>query len=96
MNLFQMNKSELEAFKNEVEAQYNNFKSLGLKLDMSRGKPSPQQLDLSMDMMNCLSADDYKSENGMDCRNYGILDGIPEAKRLFADMIKNSFNFGIV
>jgi DNA-binding transcriptional MocR family regulator len=82
-----MNKSELEAFKNEVEAQYNNFKSLGLKLDMSRGKPSPQQLDLSMDMMNCLSADDYKSENGMDCRNYGILDGIPEAKRLFADMI---------
>ena len=87
MNLFQMNKSELEAFKNEVEAQYNNFKSLGLKLDMSRGKPSPQQLDLSMDMMNCLSADDYKSENGMDCRNYGILDGIPEAKRLFADMI---------
>lgn len=87
MNLFQMNKSELEAFKNEVEAQYNNFKSLGLKLDMSRGKPSPQQLDLSMDMMNCLSADDYKSENSMDCRNYGILDGIPEAKRLFADMI---------
>ena len=87
MNLFQMNKSELEAFKNEVESQYNNFKSLGLKLDMSRGKPSPQQLDLSMDMMNCLSADDYKSENGMDCRNYGILDGIPEAKRLFADMI---------
>lgn len=87
MNLFQMNKSELEAFKNEVEAQYNDFKSLGLKLDMSRGKPSPQQLDLSMDMMNCLSADDYKSENGMDCRNYGILDGIPEAKRLFADMI---------
>ncbi len=87
MNLLQMNKSELEAFKNDVMAEYNSFKALGLKLDMSRGKPSPQQLDLSMDMLDCLSKDDYKSENGMDCRNYGLLDGIPEAKKLFADMI---------
>ncbi|MBR6670240.1 MAG: aminotransferase, partial [Ruminococcus sp.] len=45
MNLLQMNKSELEAFKNDVMAEYNSFKALGLKLDMSRGKPSPQQLD---------------------------------------------------
>lgn len=87
MELMKMSKSELEAFKADALKQYENFKALGLKLDMSRGKPSPQQLDLSMGLLNCLSADDYKSENGMDCRNYGMLDGIPEAKRLFSKMI---------
>lgn len=87
MDLMKMSKSELEAFKADALKQYESFKALGLKLDMSRGKPSPQQLDLSMGLMNCLNADEYKSENGMDCRNYGMLDGIPEAKRLFSKMI---------
>lgn len=87
MDMFQMNKEELLNFRNETEAKYNDFKALGLKLDMSRGKPSPEQLDLSMDMLNILNDGNYKSENGMDCRNYGMLDGIPEAKKLFAPMI---------
>ena len=88
MDMFQMNKEELLNFRNETEAKYNDFKALGLKLDMSRGKPSPEQLDLSMDMLNILNDGNYKSENGMDCRNYGMLDGIPEAKKLFAPAIK--------
>lgn len=80
MDLFQMSKSELLEFRNKTENEYNSFKALGLKLDMSRGKPSPEQLDLSMGMLNVLNDGNYKSENGLDCRNYGMLDGIPEAK----------------
>ncbi|MDR0918873.1 MAG: aminotransferase class I/II-fold pyridoxal phosphate-dependent enzyme [Oscillospiraceae bacterium] len=62
---------------------YEEIKAKSLKLDISRGKPSPEQLDLSMDMLNIK---DFQSESG-DCRNYGMLDGIPEAKKLFADML---------
>jgi aspartate/methionine/tyrosine aminotransferase len=87
MDLFQMSKSELLEFRNKTENEYNSFKALGLKLDMSRGKPSPEQLDLSMGMLNVLNDGNYKSENGLDCRNYGMLDGIPEAKKFFAPMI---------
>lgn len=55
---------------------------------MSRGKPSPEQLDLSLEMLGCVNADSgYKSENGFDCRNYGVLDGIRECKILFADLL---------
>lgn len=87
MNLFQMNKNELEAFKNETEAQYNDFKALGLSLNMSRGNPCKEQLELSLGMLNVFDDGDFKSENGVDVRNYGMLDGIPEAKKFFADMI---------
>lgn len=87
MNLFQMNKNELEAFKNETEAQYNDFKALGLSLNMSRGNPCKEQLELSLGMLNVFDDGNFKSENGVDVRNYGMLDGIPEAKKFFADMI---------
>lgn len=87
MELFQMSNKELLDFKNETEAKYNDFKAQGLNLDMSRGKPCSDQLDLSMDMLNVLNDGRFKSENGLDCRNYGMLDGIPEAKKLFAPMI---------
>lgn len=87
MKLSQMNKNELLAFKSDVEAKYNDFKAQGLSLDMSRGKPSADQLDLSTPIMNLCSISDMKSESGIDCRNYGGLDGIPEAKKLFAPMI---------
>ena len=86
--LSEMTHEELLAFKNETEKQYLDFKSQGLHLDMSRGKPAPAQLDLTMPMLNVLSADDTLStEKGLDCRNYGVLDGIPEAKQMFADVL---------
>ncbi len=82
-----MNQAELTAFYNDCKAQYADYQAQGLKLDMSRGKPSPKQLDLSADLLDCLKADDLKGESG-DYRNYGVLDGIPEAKALFAQMLQ--------
>ena len=83
----QMSKEQLQAEKAELEKQYADYKAKGLKLDMSRGKPAPEQLNLSLDMLlHCLDGD-YKSSNGIDCRNYGVLDGIPEAKALFQEML---------
>ena len=78
-----MTKDQLSAELNAVKEKYNEFKAMGLKLDMSRGKPSKQQLDLSMDMLKPI---DYV-ENGVDMRNYGILDGIPSCKQLFAELM---------
>ena len=80
-------KEELLQEKSQLEAQYKEFQGKGLKLDMSRGKPSAAQLDLSMGMMDVLdSFTDLKCEAGIDCRNYGVIDGIPEAKRLLGEM----------
>jgi len=87
MKLSQMNKQQLLDFKTQTEAEYGKFKAQGLSLDMSRGKPAPDQLELSMDMLNVFDDKIYKSESGFDCRNYGLLDGIPDAKKLFAPMI---------
>lgn len=85
----QMSREELVSLKNELEKKYEEVKSLGLSLDMSRGKPGADQLDLSVDMLNAMSsADDCKAEDGLDCRNYGMLDGIPECKRLFAELLE--------
>ena len=84
----QMSKEELVSLKGELEKKYEEVKSLGLSLDMSRGKPSADQLDLTMDMLNVMSSvEDCKAENGFDCRNYGVLDGMPECKKLFADIL---------
>lgn len=71
----------------QAKASLEEYKKKGLKLDMSRGKPSAEQLDLTNDMLtHCLDGD-HISETGVDCRNYGVLDGIYEAKRLFMPMI---------
>ena len=84
----EMTKEELLQEKSELEALYANIKELGLKLDMSRGKPGSDQLDLSMPMLDVISSEsDIVSGNGFDLRNYGVLDGIPEAKKLIADMV---------
>ena len=84
----QMSKEELLELKSDLEKKYQEAKDLNLSLDMSRGKPAAAQLDLSMPMMSMLDEQSVlKSENGTDCRNYGILDGIPEAKQLMADMM---------
>ena len=82
-------KEELLTLKNELEAEYKKFQEMGLKLDMSRGKPSAEQLDISMGMMDVLnSSTDLKCREGIDCRNYGVIDGIQEAKELLADLIE--------
>ena len=85
----EMSRDELISLKNQLEKEYEEIKALGLSLDMSRGKPGADQLDLSVDMLNIMvNADDCKADNGFDCRNYGVLDGIPECKKLFADMLQ--------
>ena len=85
----ELGREELLELKEELEAQFAEVKAKGLKLDMSRGKPSKAQLDLSMGMMDVLTSDsDLICEEGVDCRNYGVLDGIKEAKQLLADMIE--------
>lgn len=84
-----LSKKELSELEGKLQAEYEAFKAKGLKLDMSRGKPGADQLDLSLPILDCIdSSEACKAENGTDCRNYGLLDGIPEAKRLFADMLE--------
>ena len=81
--------AELAAEKQELETAYRRIQAQGLKLDMSRGKPSPEQLDLSMGMLDVLSSSDILTcENGADVRNYGLFEGIPEARQLFADLME--------
>ena len=84
----EMTREELLVEKAELEKQFEEIKALNLKLDMSRGKPSAEQLDLSMGILDAIDSNTaLVSENGMDLRNYGVLDGIPEAKRLLAEML---------
>ena len=83
-----LSKEELKSIKAALEEEYAKAQHLGLKLDMSRGKPAPAQLDLAMGILDAVSStSDYKSEDGVDCRNYGVLDGIPEAKHFMADIM---------
>lgn len=84
----ELSREELLTLKGELEKQFEDAKGKGLKLDMSRGKPTPAQLDMAMDMFDVFnSASDMKAENGMDTRNYGVMDGIPEAKRLMGEIM---------
>lgn len=83
-----MTKAELLTLKKDLEAQFEDMKSRRLSLDMSRGKPGEDQLALSMGMMDVLnSSSDMKNETGEDTRNYGMVDGLPEAKKLLAEMV---------
>jgi len=75
--------------KEQLQKRYDEFKAQNLSLDMSRGKPSPQQLDLSMEVLSEVDlCENFKASNGFDCRNYGVLDGIPECKKLFAELLE--------
>lgn len=89
MKTFQeMTKEELLQEQERLMKAYEDYAAKGLKLDMSRGKPSSEQLDLSMGMLDVLNSESIlKSENGVDIRNYGILDGILEAKKLMGDVM---------
>ena len=83
-----MSREALLARQLELQKAYEDYRARGLQLDMSRGKPSKEQLDLTLDMLECVNArDGYTAENGLDVRNYGLLDGLPEAKRLFGGML---------
>ena len=83
-NYFEMSKDQLRAEKAALEQSYAEFKAKGLKLNMARGKPGPHQIDLAMDL---LKMSDYTTENGYDARNYGNLEGLEEARTLFADVM---------
>lgn len=86
----EMSKQELMQEKEALKAQYKKYQGMGLNLNMARGKPCREQLDLSMGMMDTLNSDaDLSCEDGTDCRNYGVLDGIHEAKVLIGAMMEN-------
>ena len=83
-----LSKEELTRRLAACQEAYTAYKARGLKLDMSRGKPSPDQLDISMDVLDAVCyREGAVTEGGVDTRNYGILDGITEAKALFADIL---------
>ena len=84
----EMETEELVTLQQELEQAFEDVKGKGLKLDMSRGKPAITQLNMSMDMFDVLNSEsDMKCEDGTDVRNYGVLDGIPEAKKLMGDIM---------
>ena len=88
MTYLQMSKEQLGELKIALEQQYDSIIDEHLSLDLSRGKPGKDQLDLMDDFLTCIKgAEDYVLENGFDCRNYGLLDGIPTARRFFAELL---------
>ena len=87
----EMTRDELTAELQLLKQNYKSYQKMDLNLDMSRGKPSVDQLDLSMGMMDVLSSEcDLACEDGTDCRNYGVLTGVQEAKVLLGDMMENN------
>lgn len=82
-NYCEMDRAILEAEQKKLQAEYGKYQKMDLKLDMSRGKPSPTQMDLSLDM---LTVSAYKDNTGVDARNYGNLEGLPEARAYFAQL----------
>lgn len=87
----EMTRGELQAEYEALVREYKRYQAMDLTLDMSRGKPCREQLDLSMGMMDALASDaDMSCDDGTDCRNYGVLDGIAEAKVLMGDMMENN------
>jgi len=82
-----MNDQVLQEHYSALIHKYEKFQAKKLTLNMSRGVPCPEQLDLSAGLLDCLKENDYKAANGTDCRNYGGVDGIPEAKELFAQAL---------
>lgn len=85
----EMSREELQALRDRLEKEFEEAKAKGLKLDMSRGKPSITQLDMGMSIFDILDAkSDMKSSEGIDVRNYGVLDGLLEAKQMMADIME--------
>ena len=87
----EMSKEEMQSELAELKGEYRRYQGMELSLDMSRGKPCREQLDISMGMMDALNSGvDLTCEDGTDCRNYGVLTGIHEAKVLIGDMMENN------
>lgn len=87
MNIREMSKEQLSEQLCRLKKEYEAYKALGLSLNMARGKPSKEQLELSADMLDTALLGDFKAADGMDIRNYGGLDGIPECKALFCEIL---------
>ena len=90
MNYLQMSKEELLSEKNALEAKYNDYKGEGLSLNMARGKPGAEQLAVSKPMLDVVNSETECTVGGIDCLNYGVLDGIPSVKKMFADILEVS------
>ena len=87
MTLATMTSAQRQQRLSELRTAYDAFRGRGLALDMTRGKPCAEQLDLSLALLDCLGRD-YKAADGTDCRNYGVLEGLPEARALFAELLE--------
>lgn len=88
MNYLNCGKEELEKEYAALAKEYEDVKGKGLKLNMARGKPGKEQLDLSLGLLDVLnSKSDFVGTDGMDCRNYGVLEGIDECRKLFGDIL---------
>jgi aspartate/methionine/tyrosine aminotransferase len=85
-----LDSQQLQQIRDKLLERYHEFKSRGITLDITRGKPCSEQLDLALGMLDCVNSKAYLTEGATDCRNYGGLDGIPEAKRLFAQYLEVS------
>jgi aspartate/methionine/tyrosine aminotransferase len=83
-----LSSGQLQQLKDNLLGRYHDFKARGISLDITRGKPCSQQLDLSLEMLDCVNSRNYRSGDGTDSRNYGGLDGIPEAKKLFSNYLE--------
>lgn len=98
MNIQNLSREQLAERLAVLTEEYNSYKEMGLTLDMSRGKPGADQLELTNEMLDPALLGNFKASNGFDVRNYGILDGIPECKKLFADILgvkpENTIVFG--
>lgn len=88
MNYCEMSREALENELQVLQKKYNEIKESGLKLDISRGKPCTEQLNLSDGLLTVLQgAEDCKTEGGFDCRNYGLFEGVPEAQKMFSELL---------
>ena len=86
MTLAELDSAQRQQRLEALRAEYDAFRARGLALDMTRGKPCAEQLDLSLGLLDCLGRD-YRAADGTDCRNYGVLEGLPEARALFAELL---------
>ena len=88
MKYCEMSREALAAELAKLNAEYEEIKARGIKLDISRGKPCTEQLNLSDGMLTVLKGkEDCKTEAGFDCRNYGLFEGVPEAQKMFSELL---------